>query len=34
MHNTSIRKMLAGRWFGLGIVLAAAGCTVGQMLGL
>jgi len=34
MHHASIRSLLARRWLGMGIVLAAAGCTVGQMLGL
>ena len=34
MHNASIRSLFARRWLGLGIVLAAAGCTVGHLLGV
>jgi len=34
MHQASFRSMFARRWLGLGIVLAAAGCTVGQLLGI
>jgi len=34
MHFDSIRSLIARRWLGLGIVMAAAGCTVGQLLGI
>jgi len=34
MHHSSFRSMFARRWVGLGIVLAAAGCSIGQLLGL
>jgi len=34
MHSASIRSVVGRRWVGLGIVLAAIGCSVGQLLGL
>jgi len=34
MHLASIRSVLARRWVGMGIVLAAVGCSVGQFLGI